>query len=80
MSDARELAGRVLAHFNNGTTDLAPKQLRIRSTPTPTKRDLTPSAGRFFRITNCHRPVSRTTGCRRLSDANGDGRATSADT
>ena len=29
MSDARELAGRVLAHFNNGTTDLAPKQLRI---------------------------------------------------
>jgi len=29
MSDARELAGRALAHFNNGTTDLAPEQLRI---------------------------------------------------
>ena len=29
MSDARELAGRALTHFNNGTTDLAPEQRRI---------------------------------------------------
>ena len=29
MSDARELASRALQHFNSGTTDLAPEQLRI---------------------------------------------------
>ena len=29
MTDALELAGRALTHFNNGTTDLAPEQLRI---------------------------------------------------
>ena len=29
MSDAHELAGRALTHFNNGTTDLAPEQRRI---------------------------------------------------
>ena len=29
MSDALELATRALKHFNEGTTDLAPSQLRI---------------------------------------------------
>ena len=29
MSDALELATRALKHFNEGTTDLAPSQMRI---------------------------------------------------
>ena len=81
MSDARELAGRALAHFNNGTTDLAPEQLRIPiDAYTDEARFEAERQAVFFRITDCYRSVCGTTRGRGLSDANRHGRATSADT